>query len=136
MCVNSVNSRGHRSVNLNRRAHCGRYCNGLYVLTFRGSRLQPVDGGENVLTLSTSLCLSNDALPTMECRLPALSTLNSIFPALISVIAFATSMVTVPLFGFGINPFGPRTLPNFRRPPWNQVSKRLHLYQPNLLAAS
>ena len=38
----------------------------------------------------------------------------SILPALISLTAFVTSIVTVPAFGFSISPFGPRTRP--RRP--------------------
>ena len=41
-----------------------------------------------------------------------LSTRNSTLPALISEIALATSNVTVPVFGFGIRPRGPRTLPS------------------------
>ena len=40
--------------------------------------------------------------------------LYSTLPALISLIAFVTSMVTVPAFGLGIKPFGPSTRP--RRP--------------------
>ena len=43
-----------------------------------------------------------------------LSRRYSILPALISLIAFVTSIVTVPAFGFGIRPFGPSTRP--RRP--------------------
>ena len=41
-----------------------------------------------------------------------LSNLYSTLPDLISAIAFLTSIVTVPDFGFGINPLGPNTLPN------------------------
>ena len=41
----------------------------------------------------------------------ALSTLYSTLPALISLIASATSKVTVPDLGFGIKPLGPKTLP-------------------------
>ena len=39
-----------------------------------------------------------------------LSSLYSTLPALTSLIAFLTSRVTVPLFGFGIRPRGPKTL--------------------------
>ena len=48
----------------------------------------------------------------MKCRLPCLSTRNSILPPLMSVTALAVSMVTVPVFGFGIRPRGPSTLPS------------------------
>jgi len=41
-----------------------------------------------------------------------LSTRNSTLPALISCNALATSNVTVPVFGFGISPRGPSTLPS------------------------
>src|SRR6516162_4606852 len=70
----------------------------------------------------------------MKCRLPFLSTRNSILPPLISVTALATSAVTVPTFGFGIRPRGPSTRPSrptlpirsgvattaskSRKPPW------------------
>src|SRR6201988_778329 len=46
--------------------------------------------------------------------MPVLSTRNSTLPALISLTALATSNVTVPVFGLGISPRGPSTLP--RRP--------------------
>jgi hypothetical protein len=48
----------------------------------------------------------------MKWRLACLSTRNSILPPLMSVTALATSMVTVPVFGFGMRPRGPRTLPS------------------------
>jgi fumarate hydratase class II len=54
---------------------------------------------------------SNDTFPTDACMIPVLSTLKSILPALTSVTAFPTSVVTVPLFGFGIKFLGPNTLP-------------------------
>src|SRR3954453_12687272 len=50
----------------------------------------------------------------MKCRFACRSTRNSIFPPLMSETALATSGVTVPVFGFGIRPRGPRTRP--RRP--------------------
>ena len=43
--------------------------------------------------------------------IPALSTLKSILPDFTSLTALATSIVTVPLLGLGINPRGPRTRP-------------------------
>src|SRR2546429_4953141 len=45
--------------------------------------------------------------------MPALSTRNSTFPAFTSLIALATSKVTVPVLGLGIRPRGPSTLPSF-----------------------
>src|SRR4051812_24063698 len=50
----------------------------------------------------------------MKCRLACRSTRNSILPPLMSVTALTTSGVTVPVFGLGIRPRGPRTRP--RRP--------------------
>src|SRR5947207_10253448 len=64
--------------------------------------------------LATSEPVANDALPTGAWMMPVLSTRNSTLPALISLIALAMSVVTVPVFGFGISPRGPSTLP--RRP--------------------
>src|SRR5436853_540437 len=61
---------------------------------------------------STSLSAAKLALPTGAWMMPVLSTRNSTLPALISLIALATSMVTVPVFGFGIRPRGPRILPS------------------------
>src|ERR1044072_7530992 len=43
---------------------------------------------------------------------PVLSTRYSTLPALVSLISVATSKVTVPVFGFGISPRGPSTLPS------------------------
>src|SRR5262249_20513825 len=69
--------------------------------------------------LSTSACAfairlvgGNDALPTGAWMMPVLSTRNSTLPALISWTALAMSVVTVPVFGFGIRPRGPSTLPS------------------------
>ena len=64
--------------------------------------------------LATSLAVSNDHLPIGAWTMPVLSTRNSTLPALISRTALAMSVVTVPVFGFGIRPRGPSTLP--RRP--------------------
>ena len=65
----------------------------------------------SVVALSTSFSGVNEIFPTGECTSPVLSVRNSTLPALISRIALATSRVTVPVFGFGIKPFGPSTLP-------------------------
>src|SRR3569623_1251850 len=54
------------------------------------------------------------ALPMPLWMMPAFSTRYSIWPPLAAFTAPATSIVTVPSFGFGIRPFGPSTLP--RRP--------------------
>src|SRR5260370_3722408 len=67
-----------------------------------------------VIALSTSFCGSNESLPTGTWTSAVLSVRNSTLPALISLTAPATSVVTVPGFGLGIKPLGPRTLP--RRP--------------------
>src|ERR1017187_5754517 len=67
-----------------------------------------------VAAFSTSFCASNEILPTGTCTSAVLSVRNSTLPALVSLTAAATSNVTVPVFGFGINPRGPSTLP--RRP--------------------
>ena len=55
---------------------------------------------------------ANDRFPIGACTIPLLSTRNSIFPALSSLTALATSIVTVPALGFGIRPRGPSTLPS------------------------
>ena len=62
--------------------------------------------------LATSESVANDAFPTGAWMMPVLSTRNSTLPALISFTAFAMSTVTVPVFGFGIRPRGPSTLPS------------------------
>src|SRR5450432_1996044 len=62
--------------------------------------------------LATSESVANDVLPTGAWMMPVLSTRNSTLPALISLIALATSTVTVPVLGFGIRPRGPSTLPS------------------------
>src|SRR2546426_1088895 len=58
-----------------------------------------------------------DALPIGTCTLPALSILNSTRPAFTSFTALAVSSVTVPVFGLGIRPRGPSTLPSLRTSP-------------------
>src|SRR6266498_5351242 len=61
---------------------------------------------------SSSLARSKEVLPMEAWMIDVLSTRNSTLPALISRTALPTSTVTVPAFGFGIRPFGPRTLPS------------------------
>src|SRR6266567_3372906 len=61
---------------------------------------------------SASFALSNWILPMGQWTMPALSTRNSTLPALTSLMALATSKVTVPVFGLGISPRGPSTLPS------------------------
>src|SRR5215467_13061955 len=61
---------------------------------------------------STSLSAVKLVLPTGAWIMPVLSTRNSTLPALISLTALATSMVTVPVLGLGIRPRGPSTLPS------------------------
>src|SRR5216684_2039678 len=49
---------------------------------------------------------------------PVLSTRYSTLPALVSLTAVFTSKVTVPVFGFGMSPRGPSTLP---KPPTKRI---------------
>src|SRR5580658_7045887 len=53
------------------------------------------------------------ALPMEAWIIPALSILKAILPPLTSLIAAATSLVTVPVLGLGIRFLGPRILPSF-----------------------
>src|SRR5207237_1971195 len=62
-----------------------------------------------VLAFSTSFSGGNEIFPTGTCTSAVLSVLNSTLPAFTSCTARATSNVTVPVFGFGIRPFGPST---------------------------
>src|SRR6267142_4330016 len=66
------------------------------------------------VALSISLAGVNEIFPTGQWTNAVLSVRNSIFPAFTSCTALPTSKVTVPVFGFGIRPLGPRILP--RRP--------------------
>ena len=68
----------------------------------------------NVWKLSANCSSVKEAVPTGTWIMFVLSSLYSILPALISLTAFVTSIVTVPAFGFGIKPLGPSTRP--RRP--------------------
>ena len=63
------------------------------------------------LRLSTITSSAKEAFATERCIFPSLSARYSILPALISLIADAISGETVPAFGFGIKPFGPRIRP-------------------------
>jgi hypothetical protein len=62
------------------------------------------------LTFSVNLSLPKDSLPKVEWILPCLSVLNSNLPLAISFTIESKSSQTVPVFGLGIRPFGPRTL--------------------------
>ena len=55
----------------------------------------------------------NLTLPIDKPKFPSLSHLISILPFLIASTVDFISFATVPNFGLGINPFGPRTFPNF-----------------------
>ena len=66
---------------------------------------------------SLSLSGVNETLPIGADRFPLLSTLKSILPALTALTAEAVSSVTVTVYGFGINPRGPRNLPSFLTSP-------------------
>ena len=65
-----------------------------------------------VFRLSNNASDEKLALPKRTCTMPALSALNSSFPALNSLMALSISFVTVPALGLGIRPLGPNTLPN------------------------
>src|SRR5918911_2401957 len=56
--------------------------------------------------------MSNDFLPMMPWMTPYRSTRYSILPRLMSSTALPTFGVTVPLFGFGMRPRGPRIWPS------------------------
>src|SRR5215213_5910343 len=70
-------------------------------------------------TASSSVCAfsrressANETLPMPTWMTPVLSTRYSTLPAFVSRTAVATSKVTVPVFGLGIRPRGPSTLPS------------------------
>ena len=62
----------------------------------------------------------NETLPTRTWTLPTLSVRYSTRPPLNSVTALPTSVVTVPVFGLGMSPRGPRTRPSL--PTWPIMS--------------
>src|SRR5208282_4477371 len=68
----------------------------------------------STVAFSINLSGENEILPTGQWMSAVLSVRNSTLPALTSCTALATSKVTVPVFGLGIRPLGPRILP--RRP--------------------
>src|SRR4051812_23580964 len=68
----------------------------------------------SIEAFSASLSAAKLDLPTGQWMQLVLSRRNSTLPALTSLIAVATSVVTVPVLGFGMRPRGPRILP--RRP--------------------
>src|SRR5512147_2914892 len=53
----------------------------------------------------------NEARPIVHCTMPALSARYCTWPALAFLTASVTFGVTVPTFGFGMRPRGPRTWP-------------------------
>ena len=61
---------------------------------------------------SSSLSAPNETLPMGAWMMAVLSTRYSTLPALISRTALPSSKVTVPVFGFGIRPRGPRIFPS------------------------
>src|SRR6267154_5312121 len=63
------------------------------------------------LAFSISFAGVNEILPTGTCTSAVLSVRNSTLPAFTSCTALATSKVTVPVFGLGIRPLGPRIFP-------------------------
>src|SRR5438552_480760 len=65
----------------------------------------------NVVAFSMSLSGVNEIFPTGTWTSAVLSVRNSTLPAFTSCTARATSTVTVPVFGLGINPLGPSTFP-------------------------
>src|SRR5690606_31500636 len=67
-----------------------------------------------VSRFSFSFSVPKDFLPMGTWIMADLSTLYSTLPALMSLTALATSMVTVPDLGLGIRPLGPKIRP--RRP--------------------
>ena len=74
------------------------------------------DHGAYALAFSTSIPVSNASLPTGARTTAVLSARNSILPALISRIAFATSTVTAPVPASGISsPWQKSTFHNCNR---------------------
>ncbi len=84
------------------------------VAALGGRRLEPEDLVERGGVVLDQLRLVERHLADDEVQVRVRSTRNSILPPLMSATALATSGVTVPVFGFGIRPRGPRTRP--RRP--------------------
>ena len=71
------------------------------------------NASNTALKFNINLSSGKDLFPILKPMFPSLSFLISTCPDFASVIAFYTLFVTYPNFGFGINPFGPRTFPNF-----------------------
>src|SRR5262245_26397506 len=92
----------------------------MVVLTDTLRRKLPLtDGGRrlvrcvrNAVRFCSRSSIENERLPKGACTLPPASVRNSTLPALNSRTAVPTSGVTVPDFGLGIFPWGPRTLPS------------------------
>src|SRR6202047_5670928 len=66
----------------------------------------------NTVAFSINLSGVNEILPTGQCTSAVLSVRNSTLPAFTSCTALHTSKVTVPVFGLGIRPLGPRIFPS------------------------
>ena len=58
---------------------------------------------QTTVKFSINFSVSNEQRPTVKCKLPSLSTRYSTLPPLISVIAFAMSIATVPVLGLALN---------------------------------
>src|SRR3978361_1407674 len=65
----------------------------------------------NSWLLAAILSAANDTRPIEASMIPALSILKAILPPFTSLTAAATSLVTVPVLGFGIRLRGPNILP-------------------------
>jgi len=79
---------------------------------FAAAGLARTIASRNACRFSVSASAVKDFFPIGAWTIPLLSTRNSILPALSSFTALATSIVTVPAFGFGIRPRGPSTFPS------------------------
>ena len=84
----------------------------LLVAGFRRTRLS-----RSVWALPSKDSSGKLTLPIPACTMPARSTRNSTFPALISRTTRPISSATVPERGFGIKPRGPRILPSLPTTP-------------------
>src|SRR5436305_9656712 len=101
-----------RRVDPGPRTHRRRQGDALEVLALRGRRLRLDDAVDERVGVGHERVGRERHLPDRRMMMPVLSTRNSTLPALISFTAFAISTVTVPVFGFGIKPRGPSTLPS------------------------
>src|SRR6186713_806386 len=84
----------------------------------------------SAIRLSLSCAASNFDLPMMQWMIPALSTRYVTWPALAFFTAVATSGVTVPTFGFGMSPRGPRIWPSW---PTTRIASGLAITRSKLM---